>query len=58
MPVADVGEHGAVGEVLAAGDSHGDVLEAGPGHAQVHYGHKDISNHKVGTCLYPRWFLL
>ena len=45
MPVADVGEHGAVGEVLSAGDSHGDVVEAGPGHAQVHYGHKDISNH-------------
>ena len=38
MPVAYVGEHGARGEVLAAGDSHEDVVQAGPGHAQVHYG--------------------
>ena len=58
MPIADVWEHGADGEVLAAGDSHDDVIWAGPGHAQLHYGDKDIRNHKVGTCLYPRCFFL
>ena len=47
--IADDSAHRAVGEVLAAGDSHVDVVEAGPGQKQVLYGYKEISSHKVGT---------